>query len=570
MFTLRLLLSISSLLFTSGYLYNEETGLRMHILNGTTIDSVLMDSTSGNIWLVQFFSHWCGSCQNFVPKWLNIVRNSQHWSPIVKTGAMDCAVDVSVCRKYRVTGYPTVRIYWPSVLGKVYHDFGLLLAFPAEDFKNRIAKTVVSIATDSSNFGIMPDIVKYLHPSTLEENGLVHFFDDMDPSIPQNYLILEDESDAQRYGAFSPFVCLNTSSLHAAGLINVKYVSLNEMEVYDLQNILRRTLKMYIGSLELPALIELDITNFRGTKVIATGKREIEIFFETFAEIQDRLIEVMTTPSPLHNLITTTMSLRAKWLPEDDLYGAVYHFIHQEVGVHDYLTQQQLSDLRDFLSAIVSYVPFITPQIREPLRELYVAVSGLNGPQQLQIAAWFDIVDRVRLPRQRPWNHCKGSRPQFRGYPCSLWLLFHTITSNAAKQPDSFELTTVFPAIRGFVRSFFGCRGCAAHFWNATEKYAYTPNSEAHVLMWKIHNIVNSRLAGAVSEDPLSPKIQFPPEHICPECRRDSAEDSWNRKIIDIFLRRYYSARSVIPLSDFDSTSEFQITKTSEYLYKTD
>lgn len=26
------------------------------------------------------------------------------------------------------------------------------------------------------------------------------------------------------------------------------------------------------------------------------------------------------------------------------------------------------------------------------------------------------------------YEHCEGSAPHYRGYPCSLWLLFHTLT----------------------------------------------------------------------------------------------------------------------------------------------
>ena len=34
------------------------------------------------------------------------------------------------------------------------------------------------------------------------------------------------------------------------------------------------------------------------------------------------------------------------------------------------------------------------------------------------------------------WVSCKGSEPQFRGYPCALWQLFHTLMVNAASKGD--------------------------------------------------------------------------------------------------------------------------------------
>lgn len=32
------------------------------------------------------------------------------------------------------------------------------------------------------------------------------------------------------------------------------------------------------------------------------------------------------------------------------------------------------------------------------------------------------------LPYQVRWVGCQGSHPRYRGYPCSMWTLFHTLT----------------------------------------------------------------------------------------------------------------------------------------------
>ena len=36
----------------------------------------------------------------------------------------------------------------------------------------------------------------------------------------------------------------------------------------------------------------------------------------------------------------------------------------------------------------------------------------------------------------KDWKACQGSNPKYRGYPCSLWTLFHTLTVNAAIKGD--------------------------------------------------------------------------------------------------------------------------------------
>lgn len=35
------------------------------------------------------------------------------------------------------------------------------------------------------------------------------------------------------------------------------------------------------------------------------------------------------------------------------------------------------------------------------------------------------------LPEMKDFIGCKGSEPRYRGYPCSLWTLFHTLTVQA-------------------------------------------------------------------------------------------------------------------------------------------
>lgn len=53
-------------------------------------------------------------------------------------------------------------------------------------------------------------------------------------------------------------------------------------------------------------------------------------------------------------------------------------------------------------------------------------------------------------------------------------------------------------AIRGYVRTFFGCRECGEHFEEmAKESMAAVETADQAVLwLWRKHNLVNGRLAG--------------------------------------------------------------------------
>ena len=48
--------------------------------------------------------------------------------------------------------------------------------------------------------------------------------------------------------------------------------------------------------------------------------------------------------------------------------------------------------------------------------------------------------------------------------------------------------------------------------------FEVTDSDEAAIWLWRAHNIVNKRLAGAITEDPKHPKVQFPTRTRCPPC----------------------------------------------------
>ena len=114
---------------------------------------------------------------------------------------------------------------------------------------------------------------------------------------------------------------------------------------------------------------------------------------------------------------------------------------------------------------------------------------------------------------------CLGSEPQLRGYPCSLWTTFHTMTVNAAVKESKAlasgfrpNRTTFFEreeqnpvalAIVGYVSDFFSCRHCAENFLHKVARLGDLPTSsrEAMIWLWKIHNMANVNLQGLLVEN---------------------------------------------------------------------
>uniref|UniRef100_A0A6B2G149 Sulfhydryl oxidase 1 (Trinotate prediction) n=1 Tax=Myxobolus squamalis TaxID=59785 RepID=A0A6B2G149_MYXSQ len=85
--------------------------------------------------------------------------------------------------------------------------------------------------------------------------------------------------------------------------------------------------------------------------------------------------------------------------------------------------------------------------------------------------------------------------------------------------------------------------------------------SDAILFYWFGHNMVNARLKLDDSADPFAPKIQFPPESICQDCRNvDSLSEGdiilakpgydvlpvrWNKLRILNFLRNHFGPDNI-------------------------
>ena len=67
---------------------------------------------------------------------------------------------------------------------------------------------------------------------------------------------------------------------------------------------------------------------------------------------------------------------------------------------------------------------------------------------------------------------------------------------------------------------------------------------EAIIYLWKIHNHVNKRLHGEVTEDPKHPKVQFPSKYLCATCQSVNNNEHDVSKTVN-FLLDYYSKPNI-------------------------
>ena len=245
-----------------------------------------------------------------------------------------------------------------------------------------------------------------------------------------------------------------------------------------------------------------------------------------------------------------------------DLESGLTIMLRSDIGNFKSITGEKLNALKEWLRILNKYFP-ARMQVKNFLKRIYNNVSQLavltneewikNSIEKTNDSFLSDIVT---------WRNCQGSEPNYRGYPCSLWLIFHVLTVSQIEINQrsiemgyeqsfkrDFDVKEVIEAIRLFVANFFTCQECVVNFLNGTNdraRFLVGPNDAVEYL-WKIHNGVNRRLAidHADDQDPVYPKVLFPTRVECSKCYLNS-EDSWNTNEVFSFLMKYYSTKNII------------------------
>ncbi|CAH1270937.1 QSOX2 [Branchiostoma lanceolatum] len=236
-----------------------------------------------------------------------------------------------------------------------------------------------------------------------------------------------------------------------------------------------------------------------------------------------------------------------------DLLSALTYTFKQEIAGRQELEGQTLQAVKDFVNVLAKYFPGssgVSAFLHNINRRLHQSKTKITYKEW---ALMLDEQEEVSplLPEVR-WVGCRGTQPHRRGYSCSLWLLFHTLTVQQAAEPDPTQSSqSVLLAMRGYITTMFGCQECGKNFQKEAvnmETEVATPE-DAILWLWRTHNRVNKRLHGDLSEDPQFPKVQFPPAWLCPSCRKVQEKDSklmWDEGQVLQFLKRHYGSANFI------------------------
>lgn len=181
----------------------------------------------------------------------------------------------------------------------------------------------------------------------------------------------------------------------------------------------------------------------------------------------------------------------------EDLIHAVRNSLRNEVGVFKTISGAKLTALKEYVHILGQLFP---ADRREMIVFLMKLDNWLGTPNdEVQVNEYLDKMTELEL-EFHPWDidvitwaKCKGTVPGRRGYTCSLWRLFHSLTLLATQKSQEIS---VLPVIHGYVKEFFGCTECVKHFTKMVQDEGALSISAARaqtLWLWRAHNKVNLR-----------------------------------------------------------------------------
>ncbi|XP_042819447.1 sulfhydryl oxidase 2 [Panthera tigris] len=493
-------------------------------------------ANSSAAWLVQFYSSWCGHCIGYAPTWRALAGDVRDWAAAIRVAALDCAEEENheVCRAYDVHFYPTFRYF--KAFTKEF--------ITGENFKgpDRELQTVRRTMID-----FLQNHTDGHRPPACPPLG---------PVRPSDILSLLDSRD----GRYVAILFESNSSYVGREVI---------LDLLPYENIVvKRALdtdKAFLEKLGVSSVPSCYLIYPNGSHGLINIGKPLRSFFSSYLkslpDVRKKLLSVPERPNKAKTPETVVWREfdRAK-LYTADLESGLHYLLRVELAAHKSLAGAELRTLKDFVTVLAKLFPGRAPvrKLLETLQEWLASLPLDRIPYNavLDLANNKMRISGIFLINHIKWVGCQGSRPEFRGYTCALWKLFHTLTVQAGAHPEALDGTAfegdpqaVLQSIRRYVRTFFGCKECAEHFEElARESMGSVKTADQATLwLWKQHNFVNNRLAGHLSEDPKFPKVPWPSPDLCPACHEEvKGLHSWNEGQVLLFLKQHYGSGNLV------------------------
>uniref|UniRef100_A0A8C7A0R5 Sulfhydryl oxidase n=1 Tax=Nothoprocta perdicaria TaxID=30464 RepID=A0A8C7A0R5_NOTPE len=460
--------------------------------------------------------------------WRALAADLREWRPAVMIAALDCADEANqqVCMDFGITGFPTLKVR-PAPQGS--GTLGLFEVAGGGDTAVRDLRHSIITNLEQSH-DAWPPACPPLEPASTDE--VRSFF--QRNNVKYLTLIFEESNS---------FVGREVT-----------------LDMLQYENIaVRRVL-----SSEEELVRKFGVTSFPSAYLLLSNgsfsRLPVHMEARSFYTYYLRMLPGVTRGSYKLNVTSSASNLTTTALLKHadrskvymaDLESALHYSLRVEVTRTRVLSGAALSALKCYVALLAKYFPG-RPFVQTYLQGLDSWLRNWTEPDCLTLfPSLLQASHPAMLPTNVTWVGCQGSEPHFRGYPCSLWTLFHLLTLQAFQSELPLE---VLSTMRCYVRNFFGCQECAQHFeaMAAESMDKVQGRQEAVFWLWSHHNEVNARLAGSDTEDPKFPKLQWPPPDMCPLCHKEeSGLHAWDEPAVLRFLEAHFSPGNIDPAAGY-------------------
>ncbi|RWS12006.1 sulfhydryl oxidase 1-like isoform X1 [Dinothrombium tinctorium] len=511
-------------------------------LNPNNFDDYVYDKEYAT--LVEFYSSYCGYCKRLAPRYAAFAENVINWSPVVKIAKVNCEdlANIKLCRKHKSKTYPTFRFFG------AYHKHD-------EDG--------VHIPIEDSD-KLKPAILRQI---TIEKL--------------QNYLATKQKPDKwpqlysmQASSTNEIFSKLPTQTEKTIIAVLEKKTNIGAEVILDLSE---HADKLAVFSFKLsPQLLSSFVSGDDDVYLLRITDDKSKYFeilksfrFKPESTAEETVAQSETMRKCIVGILVNNYvrknEKKDQPLTMVDLYNGIRHSLYHNVALRKEINRNEVAVLIKYTDILVRYFPFKEEEHRKSIKQIndWLKQQQTTG-KDIDILEYDKFLqEQVKFPPARPYIKCLGSQPDLRGYSCALWSLFHTLTVAEYKNLSKTDGAKheVLYVMREFIYTFFTCKFCARHFYNMSAEFIDNeilthPNSSV-LWLWKGHNKVNKRLQCDLSEDPESPKIQFPSHSSCPKCHTQT--EKWNENAVLGYLNSYYSAENIINRANGVKVSNFLI-----------
>lgn len=539
-------------------------------LNTNNFKSTVFDVGSTRTWVVEFYNSWCGHCHRFAPIFKSLAVDIYNWRDVVAIGAVDCSNDVNnqLCRDYEIMAYPSLKI------------------FPQGSDNTFLGNTFTKGSAQNMKLDIIKEIIAEDSNGKKRTNLNLQPFNDSDLNI----LWLGVPLDVQ-------YIFLIIIDQNVTPYLGIEVA----LDLYPVQSIHVRTaysdnkgLLLRLPTVSYPTLYVVERNNNRHQFLSHGSSRDSrESMYHAVKEflapkgiivpekanvsVENLDIDVSKIMERIQMKEELKKKLQSKDLSDVvfqvDLEGALRYSLFKEIRVHKNIEGEKLDALKNYVTILSKYFPIATEGRRflKSVKDYVLQKNNIDGKNFSDFAKHNEEILNDVFLSQQSWIGCQGSQPQYRGYPCSLWTMFHTLTVQADSRKQFYpnsDPQEVLKAMIGYITNFFGCTDCSQHFQKMAVTMAGNVSSidDSIIWLWRAHNAANSRLAGDVTEDPEHKKVQFPSRQSCPNCRHENS-DEWIIPNVLSFLKSMYTNISYFQWNDLSSSESTTSKSPSEISY---